>query len=425
MNVEQNKNIVKAITLIRYITIFLVILKTQSVFTFLKEADLHINMILFLFLSILTFLRLIRKEIAINKHRIIPIILYSVYILLYAILTKCKDRTFFVNFGIIFVLFFINLAFSKNLKEEVTKVAKTFAIIMTIITTISLIFFLLSSILNWIKPTNQVLIEWGEERKIDSYCFMHFNTQTIDLFGEVKYRNSSIFTEAPMFALSLSFALAAEVFINNKQKIRILILTLGLASTLTLSAFVNIFLIYVIWLGINYKRIIKDKKKLVLNIMLLMITIGGVFILFNARSNSSSLEIRIDDYKSSFTAFADHPLLGNGYNNEKEIKKYMGDFRKYNDGLSNSIAVILAEGGIYLSLLYIIPQLLILYESIKNRKKNVLALDIIFMISMMISIYTYTPLMLLVLGIMYAYLYRINDEKNKSKEENNVEKMEL
>lgn len=425
MNVNYNKIISKITTIVRYTTIFLIILKTQSVFTFLKEIDLHINMILVLFLVILTILRFVNKEIIINKYRIIPLAIYAIYITIYAILTKCTDRTFFVNFGIILMLFFVNLAFSKDFKEEVKKVAKIFVINMTIITAVSLFFFLFGSVLNWIKPSNQVLIEWGEERKIDSYCFMHFNTQDIHLLGKTIYRNSSIFTEAPMFALNLSFALAAEVFLNNKQKSKIAILVLGLISTVTLSAFINIFLIYIIWLAINYKNIIKDKKKIILNIVLLIVTICGALVLFNARSNSSSLEIRVDDYKASLQAFGDHVLLGNGYNNEEAIKKYMGDFRKYNDGVSNSIAVILAEGGIYLSLIYIIPQIMILYESLKNKNMNALALDIIFIVSMIISIYIFTPLMFLNLAIMHAYIYNIRTNKDKLKEENNIEKLEL
>lgn len=424
MNIKENKNIYRIINILKYAIILCAILKTQSVYTFFKEIDLHINMILVLLLSTMTVLRWKNNEFVINNKRgIIFLIIYIVYVLIYALLAKCIDRTFFVNFVIIFGLFFINLAFSFDVKKEIKNITKVFVNIMVVITVVSLFFFVFGSILKWIKPSNKIMINWGEERLIDSYFCIHFNTQTIEVLKNTIYRNSSIFTEAPMFALNLSFALATEIFLNDKKKTNnVIILIIGLISTLTLSAFVNIFLVYVLWAIINYKYIILDKKKVILNIILLIITILFLFVFWGFRSNSASLSIRIDDYQASFKAFSNHAIIGNGYNNELAIKEYFSDFRKYNNGLSNSIFVILAEGGIYLSLIYILPQILIAYESIKFKEKNILAMDIIFIISMFISIYTFTPLMFLNLAIIDAYIY---SKKNKVEEENYIERMEL
>jgi O-antigen ligase len=134
-------------------------------------------------------------------------------------------------------------------------------------------------------------------------------------------------------------------------------------------------------------------------------TLIGVIVLMNMRSNTSSLDIRIDDYKAAIQSFKNDVIFGNGYGNEEEIKKYMSDFREYNDGLSNSIAVILAQGGIYFSMIYIFPILFLAIYAIKKKNIKLGVLVILFIFSISISIYHTTPLMLLILSMMYVYIY--------------------
>ena len=418
MEDKKEKNLRNSIRIFEILAVFLVILKTQSIFTFLKETDLHINIILVMSLTILTFLKLISHKIRIKgqNKKIICIVGYIIYVLIYAILTKCTDRPFFINYIIILPIMFINISFTEDFIKEIKNVAKIYVSEIVIITIISLFFFLLGSTLNIIKPTNQVLIEWGEIKSLDTYCYLHFNTQNINILNIVLNRNSAIFTEAPMFALHLIIALAMAVFLLEPRKSNIIILVIGLCSTFTLTAFISIFVIYLLYLAFNYKKIFKSKKIVIINIIALVITIVGAIILFNARSNSSSLNIRLDDYNAAIKAFKDNVFLGKGYNNEEAIKEYMSDFRKYNDGLSNSIAVLMAEGGIYFSVIYFAPIIIIFYESIKRKQNNVLCLNIILITTMLFLIYISTPLMLMILAIMYSYIYNSNFCKFDMKE---------
>lgn len=80
MENKKNKIIFNLIKIFEILAIFLIILKTQSVFTFLKERDLHINILLVVALAILTFLKLINNEIEIKgqKKKIICLIVYIV-----------------------------------------------------------------------------------------------------------------------------------------------------------------------------------------------------------------------------------------------------------------------------------------------------------------------------------------------------------
>lgn len=416
-----NKTIDKVIFILKYVVMLLLILKTQSVFTFFKDIDLHINLILSINLMLLTILRIYNKEIIIcgRKNQLEIIALYMIYIVLYALMTRGEDKSYIANYVVILPLFFINLADSKDIKEEIVNASKIFTKLILIITILSIFFYVFGSLLNIIKPTNNVTIEWGVERNFDSYFLLHYNAQNINVGNVHFYRNSSIFTEAPMFSLVLSVALMFEVFINDaKRKNYIAIFVLGLISTVTLSAFISIFLIYILWLFINVKSIYKNRKLLVLNIIIMLITLAGVSILLNIRSNTSSLNIRSDDYAACFKAFSKKIFLGNGYNNEDAIKEYMSDFRWYNQGLSNSIGTILAEGGIYFSILYILPCVILLRYSIIERKKNLFSLMICYVVSISIFIYHTTPLMFFILSMMYAYIYDYTIEEVKEKEAN-------
>ena len=99
----------------------LLILKTQSVFTFFKDIDLHINLILSINLMLLTILRIYNKEIIIcgRKNQLKIIALYMTYIVLYALMTRLEDKSYIANYVVILPLFFINLAISKDIKEEI------------------------------------------------------------------------------------------------------------------------------------------------------------------------------------------------------------------------------------------------------------------------------------------------------------------
>ena len=320
MEDKKEKNLRNSIRIFEILAVFLVILKTQSIFTFLKETDLHINIILVMSLTILTFLKLISHKIRIKgqNKKIICIVGYIIYVLIYAILTKCTDRPFFINYIIILPIMFINISFTEDFIKEIKNVAKIYVSEIVIITII----------------TNQVLIEWGEIKSLDTYCYLHFNTQNINILNIVLNRNSAIFTEAPMFALHLIIALAMAVFLLEPRKSNIIILVIGLCSTFTLTAFISIFVIYLLYLAFNYKKIFKSKKIVIINIIALVITIVGAIILFNARSNSSSLNIRLDDYNAAIKAFKDNVFLGKGcmlslISCDEEMEKYISPVKGY------------------------------------------------------------------------------------------------
>lgn len=155
---------------------------------------------------------------------------------------------------------------------------------------------------------------------------------------------------------------------NIKKRIILILITIltSLSTTGILVSMAICFLRYII----N-----KDKVKMIKLLKILILPVVAVVIflisynIFNSKMETSSYSTRIDDYIASYKAFKDKPIIGNGFKNDDAIIKYMSSFRSNNEGLSNSFMVLLAQGGIYMFIIYFIPFINTLYCSIKNKKK--------------------------------------------------------
>ena len=294
MSIERKK--VDIVIIFRYITMLFLILKTQSVFTFFTNVDLHINLLFVSSLTIFTILRVFNKSISLKPHKklFIFLLVYYIYVIAYGIITKCFYRPYYVNYLVVFPLLILNIVGSKNYKDEIRNLTETFVNIVFAISIISLFFYIFGSILNIIQPIDKISISWGITKKIPSYYFLHYNTQYIDIFGYSIWRNSSIFTEAPMFSLCLSFALFYYMFFSKKTRNRFIVLTLvfALITTITFSAFLCLLLIYLMFLFEKIRKKL-NKKTIILSLFILLLLILFSSILLIIRSKTSSISFVI------------------------------------------------------------------------------------------------------------------------------------
>ena len=267
---------------------------------------------------------------------------------------------------------------------------------------ISLIFYVLGSLTNIIKPNTYVTYDWGQVRTSESYYYLHFNTQRVGTFGLNIWRNTGIFTEAPMYSLILSIALILNMFIidgkSKLDKIFSIILLTTVVSTFSATGLVIVTLSIItkMFLELKNKNNLKKVCVLLFSIILIIISIITV----SMRSKMKTGSIRTDDYRASFNAWLDYPIMGNGYNNEAAIKSYMLPTRE-DYGLSNTLGVILAEGGIYLLLFYIFPIMYLIVKYWQNKKYKSVAFYFMFFILIALCIFTYTPLMFLIMAGAY------------------------
>ncbi len=196
------------------------------------------------------------------------------------------------------------------------------------------------------------------------------------MFGIVLLRNCGIFTEPLMFALPLLIALFTELFLRDRRsRLRVLRWVLLSATLITVNATIGVMLTAAAWgLKIISALLERGKRWLVIPIVVLAIAAVGVLFLEKGKTTfqstgevGNSLGDHIDDYSASLQAFATSPILGVGYQNEQGIFRFMRPHRLANPGLSNTLGVLLAEGGLVFGLLCFAPFIIWLMYLFRRR----------------------------------------------------------
>lgn len=390
-----------------YIFVIFLILTFNSVYSVIDGKNLHfkeimtITAIIFL---IVNFPKKNEKNYINTKRFIFMIYMYISYVLLYIVFTSYKGE-FCYLYLLLFLVFLITLTSKPNLTKEVLKM---FLNVMIVIAIISLFFYIFGSVLNIIKTNSSIIINWGGKRSISSYFGLHFNIQKVEMLGKKIYRNTSIFTEAPMYSFLLTVALCIELFFEktkSKRKTSLLFLTtLSTMSTAGIIFSIALIIVNYIVKSRNSKNI-KSLRFLIIP-MILLVGCFAIYKTYNSKTDSSSYNTRIDDFEASFKAFKEKPILGNGFKNDEAIIKYMGDFRSGNTGLSNSLMVLLAHVGIYMSLIYWLAFILAIKKSVRKKEKNVTILAILLGALFITTIYMYKPLAIFFISASYAYYFK-------------------
>lgn len=399
--------------IIDYLFVIFLILTCNSVYSVLTGKNLYFKEIMLIITIIYTIVHMYSEDFDKKKvgKCIALLIIYFFYILIYIVLTRIEGE-FIYLYMLLLPLLYFTYSTTNNLMSSILK---KFSNVVCILAIISLFFYFLGTLMNIIKPTGSIMINWGGTKSITSYLGVHFNIQRQDIFlGLDLYRNTGIFTEAPMYSLILSISLCIELFFKNViSKKRVILVTVtiftSLSATGILIAIAMCFLRYI--MNKDRTKIIKVLKLLVLPILIITIILIS-YNIFNSKMETSSYNTRIDDYIASYKAFKDKPLIGNGFKNDNSIINYMSSFRINNSGLSNSFMVLLAHCGIYMFIIYLIPFIKTLYYSISNKQRNIAALDLLIGVLFLTTIFLYKPLMMNFLAMGYA-ITKVENKINK------------
>lgn len=398
------------ITIFEYFIGLLLVLSANSIYMF-DDVTLHMNIILiasllsfilFLFIKKRIDLKVI-KEIIAKYYKCF--IIYYIYIICFIFLNKAFSKTFFSSFIIILPIFtFVYLLDNKYRESLLEKILQ----LIIVISCSSLIFYLLLDILKVISYTSITHINWGIDRYVPSFLGIYFNTQTTHLGRLIVPRNTGIFTEAPMYSLVLVFSLAYYEFINKNKKSNVIriILLVTIITTFSTTGYLSVVIIYTLKLFLYFYTKIKSIKKSQKIACLILAILSAICCvsLLSYKLNTGSGSIRMDDYKACYKTWIEHGvILGAGYGNEQAIKKNMGDFRKYDKGLSNSIMVVLAEGGIMLLIVYIAPFISTLAMSIRKKRTGIICFALIIMLLFCTTSFYYLALMMSILATGYSY----------------------
>lgn len=231
--------------------------------------------------------------------------------------------------------------------------------ILTALTALSLFFYLFGTVLGWVPPTDVTTFYWSGWRTCPTYFHLYYEAQQITFFGWDLPRNCGVFPEAPGFAVFLVTATAVEVFLRERPRLwRCVLFAVATVTTVSVKALLLTAAVFVLRYLLWPPQWLDRRRR-----MWLLPTVGTVLLtaagmLLWDKLTSVSGVMRLDDVAACLRAFATAPLFGTGYWNDASIVPFFSYPHRYNDGLSMGAAVVLAQGGLYLSLLYWIPPLI-------------------------------------------------------------------
>lgn len=386
-----------------YVISLLVVLDCNSVYVKLYNSQNVLDILLIFSLCLLiAYYMLANKNNSDKKQSLMKVILLILgiimYSLVYIVFTKVVSKRFIKSFMIILPLFLIIYSQSNNLKIIISKIPS----IVFILAIISIFFWILGPITNIINPTNHVTIGWGGVRTINSYFNIHFYTQSASFLGSIIPRNTGMFVEGPMYSLVLTLALLIELFINkNHSLIYIIVFLITIFTTVSTTGIVlsvSTIVIYYIFSLKNKNTLIKFLKILSIPLVLLLgFNIVNGFL--SRKYNSLSYNVRIDDYQAAIKTFQQYPIFGCGFGDETQLHKNMSSFRSENNGFSNSLFLLLAQGGIYLLLIFVYSMIRIIAFAKKNNNLNLFIFLIFYIVLLSTTLFLYQSIVMNILAI--------------------------
>ena len=230
--------------------------------------------------------------------------------------------------------------------------------VVCVLAAISLFFWLFGVILKQIKPNMNTVINWGYQRYIPGFYGLHFQVQIDTTFFQEEYlfRNSGIFTEAPMLNLWLDIALGVELFLREKvsgKRVALLAVTIFTTLSVTGVFFLMVCVLLYLFRGAAKRQ---RRRRVLLLVALVLLPVLAVLIGFSVtvKTDTQSYLMRISDYSAGVMLWMDHPIFGSGYGDLKSLQEYM-----YSPngilGFSNSVTAVLGTGGLWIAMLFYVP----------------------------------------------------------------------
>ncbi len=341
------------LSIVEYLFVLVLTINCNTIWTSYEESP--INRILKVIVVIVTMLYLVTNKKSsfhgINKMQIFCV-LAIIYILIYSIIVSYNIFSFLCFVIDVSAIYIFTIIAVEN--KRGFKILSKYSDIILAIAIVSLVFWLGGSVMGIIHPTGYVYSTWTGNDMVKSaptYYNVYFETQYIMGFA----RNTAIFTEAPMCSFNLCVALLIELFCKCKiSKIRCFIIIITIITTISTTGICMAIIVLLAKFVFNRSssgtgRVIKA----VAVPALLVIGFIAVQTLVQDKLGTSSGNTRMDDFIAGYKAWKTHPIFGAGFGNRDCVKHYMSPFRWDNVGFSNSVMLILANGGIFLAIPYI------------------------------------------------------------------------
>lgn len=347
---------VNILNVIEWLFVIVAVLNCHSVYS---VSNLNINFEYMAFLLAIILLLIVPR--CVNKYLFFCVggyLFFQMPIIFYAFTISNYAVTYIFKYVLLFIFIFLLCACDWKMTE---RLIQKFCKIMFVLALVSLIFYICVTILNILPITSAVYLEWYPERWVDSFMGIYFEVSPGRIYA---YNNSGIFAESPIYAAILCIALTFELFIYNRKYnyTHIIIFYITLLSTFSTTA--NIYIVLSVFgiVFVNYEKLVGHKSFRIIFGMLVwgvgMVTFIVAYRLLMDKKNAigMSYSIRLDDYAVAFKALRKNVLLGVGFGNTSYSYEMMSSKRVLtsNLGQSSDFAALLASGGLYFMLIYVL-----------------------------------------------------------------------
>lgn len=408
------------VSIFQYLLILILIFECNSIYSqlygyhyIIRGCMIVVSLVL---LSILILDKNFAKTNKISKYNL----LFIIYLFLVSMLLLLNSSGFSSTIIIVldFVLFMPLCLYYLSIleKNEIISLCKKYINIVFIISFISLFFYLLGPVLKIIKPLNVIKVVWGRPYTLmDNYYYLFFDSNQFIfwLTNSPIPRNMGMFGEAPMYAFIILLALIFNNLIFYKQtKIKlykIFVLILTMFSTISVTGICLMFFIlfynFIIWFkdaSIKIKKVI-----LLLSLIIFIASLPLGINILSKKFDSSSANHRNMDLINGFNVFLEEPILGKGINHVRDFEN--NPEKGY--GYSNIIIPILTDGGLILSIIYLMPIFIFVFYISKNIKYVFLIL--VYVGILFTTAVQYRILLLFFILILYNFTVDKIIKKNK------------
>ena len=411
---------IKLSQVVTYLFLLFVILNTNSVYLWEINANFYLSELAVVFEILLFFCLSGKSKISkrITTAVLKSLFLYFLIAIIYFVMKV--DSSQFVGYIMRFILFIplavllFTLYFPQNLDN---KLLLRFSNLVVAFAVVSLVFWLLGTNLGILKPTNEISVRWASGRTLvntyKSYFGLYFEWQKIDISGIVVYRNCSVFSEAPMYAIVLVIALLCELFIRQKlDRTKIIILSLAIFSTLTT---MGILCMLIAFFFKYYESAIHGKKinwkTFLLPAVVLVVILVSLYLIQQKQETSSWIN-RVNSWAASWRVFMSNPLSGDGYLNTSRVVALTTDIYGNTSGTSNSFALILAQGGLMLGYIYFYPIIKSIIKSLRKKQFNISYFGIIFFIIFAFTMTQSAYLILMIIAFLMMTTINLHNERS-------------
>lgn len=350
-----------------------------------------------------------RIRITKNKRRILVFLL--IYLVIYGLLNISRIKGYLEGFFLPFFVLSLIICFYRS-RDLFEKFLSIYSLIIIYLSLLSLVFYIFGTLLHCIPGIPMKYFNNGWWYDGTNYYYLSFinNWQTINFAGVTIVRNIGIFMEAPGYATTLIYALWWQMFGYEKlNKRRIAILLTTVFTTFSAKAYVGSAIIIFLYLYSGQISLSNKWRKIrnaFLPTFICLVALGAYKIILTrtvtVNGDDSSFAIRMSDYFAAFEAWKDYPVFGCGFYNLEKLYTYYPIFR--NNGTSTAgILNILAYGGIYMFLFYLIPFIKYLKHNMYKKNKYKMLSFIITILFLFITDnegYSYMMLFLIAFGYM-------------------------